>query len=191
MPFDRTVWVHAETGLYESANLFVRRDRFLQVGGFEDWVEADIGRPFGEDVWLGWRLRRAGARTVFAADALVNHAVFSRGPLEYVLDRRRVAYFPRLAARIPELRRSTFFARRFLNARTAAFDAAVAGGAAAILGRSPLPLVAAAPYLWLTARKVHGWRRHAPLVTAADLAADSVGLLSLAWGSIRSRTLLL
>src|SRR4051794_33054615 len=37
-PFDRTLWVTDAWGLFESANLFVRRDTFAALGGFEGWL---------------------------------------------------------------------------------------------------------------------------------------------------------
>src|SRR5687768_9290079 len=76
-PFDRSLWVTRLTGLWETANLFMPRARFDQVGGFEDWLAPD-GRPMGEDVWLGWRIQRSGARTAFCEAALVHHAVFGQ-----------------------------------------------------------------------------------------------------------------
>ena len=57
-----------------------------------------------EDVWLGWRARRAGLATGFASAAVVHHAVFPRSAGEYVAERRRLRHFPALVRRIPELR---------------------------------------------------------------------------------------
>ncbi len=86
-----------------------------------------------------------GARAAFAADALAHHAVFPRGWREYVEERRRLRYFPAMAARVPELREHFFYRRVFLSRRTAAFDLALAGAAGGLLLRSPLPLLAAGP----------------------------------------------
>jgi GT2 family glycosyltransferase len=196
-PFDRTLWVERETGLYETANLFLRRDLFDRVGGFERWL-SDAGAPrgwtnpeLGEDVWLGWRARRAGARSAFCADALVHHAVHRREPAGYVGERHRLRHFPAMAARVPELREQMFFRRWFLSRRTAEFDAALAGVALAAATRSRLPLVAAVPYTRTVARRVKPHRRRAPIVAAVDVAADAVGFVSLAVGSIRNRTFVL
>ena len=196
-PFDRTVWVERETGLYETANLVIRRDLFERIGGFERWLE-DSGPRRGwtnpelaEDVWLGWRARRAGARSAFAPAALVHHAVHRRGAVGYVSERWRARHFPALAARIPELREQFFFARVFLSRRSATFDAAVAGAAVAVLARSPLPLVAAAPYGRHLVRRARPFRRRGPAVAAVELAADAVSAGSLAYGSVRNRSPLL
>ncbi len=116
-PFDRTLWVTEETGLYETANLFVRRS-WLDPG-FEDLIDAD-GRPFGEDVVFAWRAKRRGARTAFAPGALVHHAVFGGTPHGYVRERARDAHFGELAKLVPELRDGFFYRRHFLSRRSAA-----------------------------------------------------------------------
>ena len=189
-PFDRSLWVRGESGLYESANLIVRRELFERLGGFEDWIGAG-GRPIGEDVWLGWRARRAGARTAFAPDALVHHAVVARGAREYVAERRRLEHFPALVARVPELRESLLFGRLFLSPRSAAFDLALAGAAAALAARSRLPLLAAAPYALAIARRALESGPRAPLAAPVEVAADAVGLAALARGTVRERTAVL
>ena len=184
-PWDRTIWVERETGLYETANLFVRREVFERIGGFEVWLEPEIGKPLAEDMWLGWRARRSGARSSFCAEALVHHAVFPRGPLGWLGERRRLRYFPAMAAQMPELRRQFFFARVFLSRRTAAFDLAVAGAALAAARRSPWPLAATLPYTRLLCADALPSRRRAPLVAAVKLAGDALTLASLARGSAR------
>ncbi len=194
-PFDRTIWVDREYGLYETANLFVTRAAFEHVGGFEDWLEARIGKPLAEDVWLGWRIRRSGAPTVFADEAVVEHAVFRRGAGEFVGERVRLFYFPALVAKIPELR-TTFLDRRlYLNRRTRELDLALAGaaGAAALAraGRRGLTLAAlaaAVPYARTAYSSARRWgRREAARVLAAEVAADLVGLGALFAGSVRAR----
>lgn len=190
-PFDRTVSVDGEHGLYETANLFVRRSLFDDLGGFEDWLGARIGKPLAEDLWFGWRARRAGARTAFCDRAVVHHAVFARSALAYAAERTRLVYFPAIAAKMPELRQRFFWRRWFLNRRSAAFDAAVFALAAASRSRSALPLVAAIPYVRLAVRRSRAWGRRAPLVVAGDLAADAVGLLALVVGTVRHRSPLL
>ena len=192
-PFDRTLWVERETGLYETANLTLRRELFERVGGFQRWLE-DAGAPrgwtnpeLGEDVWLGWRARRAGARVDFCPEALVHHAVHARGPSGFVGERRRLRHFPAMTARVPELREQFLFARWFLSSRSAAFDAALLGVGCAATTRSRLPLAAALPYLAMSARRVKVFRRRAPYVAAVDALADLVGFGSLVQGSTTSR----
>ncbi len=189
-PFDRTLWVDSERGFYETANLFVTRATFDRVGGFEEWLRIG-GRPFAEDLWFGWRVVRAGARTRFVPEALVHHAVFPRGPLGFVDERRRLAYFPAVARRVPEFRRRTMFAGVFLSRRSAAFHAAALGVAAGAARRSPVPLVATIPYGVMIGRWARPYRRRAPVVAAVGVVADVVGVAALAYGSVRARTLVL
>ncbi|WP_205698094.1 glycosyltransferase family 2 protein [Conexibacter sp. SYSU D00693] len=189
-PFDRTVGVGQLSHLYETANLFVRRAWFDRVGGFEEgWLLPGRSKELGEDVWLGWRLRRAGARIAYDPAPLVRHAVFPRGPGGYVAERARLRYFPEIVRRIPEMREVFCWHRVFLNRRTAAFDLAVAGLAAAAVTRRPWPALAAAPYARTAWRHAsfRGGRRRGPLVLAVDVAADAVGLGAMALGSMRYR----
>ena len=190
-PFDRTLWIVAETGLYECASLFCRRELFDHVGGFEDWLGARLGKPLAEDAWFGWRARRAGARTAFADAALVHHAVFARSAGGFVAERARLAYFPELARKMPELRGTTFFGPWFASKRSAAFDAALVATAIAARRRSPTPLIGAAPWACLVLGAARRWGRRAPGVAVAEAAADAVGAGALAIGSLRARTMLL
>ena len=191
-PFDRTLWILGDVGLWQTASLFVTRELFDRVGGFEDWLDVGTGKLMAEDVWFGWRARRAGARSAFAAEALAHHAVFPRGPGAYIAERLRAGHFPAIAARMPELRRSMFHRRWFLSRRTAAFDVAAGGAALALIRRSPTPLVATLPYLrlaWRERLRAAGARR--PQVAAVDLAADAVTLAALVRGSVRARSVVL
>ncbi len=164
--FAHSVWVDSETGLYETANLFVRRAWFDRVGGFGAGIPAP-GRPFGEDVLFGWALRRAGARPGFAPDAVVRHAVVPRDRRAQLAEQRRLEHFPSLLREVPELR-ERLFARAFLTRRSAAFDLAVLG----LIARRPW---LALPYLAMRPR---------PL-------ADAVGAAALVYGSMRARTVVL
>jgi glycosyltransferase involved in cell wall biosynthesis len=190
-PFDRTLWVERRSGLWESANVLVRRDLFDALGGFEEWIVPSIGKAFGEDMWLGWRAFRAGAAVAFAPDALVEHAVFERGPVGYAEERRRLRYFPAATARMPELRDAFLHRRYFLNAATMEFDLALLALATAAAGRSWKPAIAAAPFAVRLARRSWPQRRRAPVVAAAEVAAHVVGFYSLALGSVRHRAMVL
>lgn len=184
-PFDRSLWIDHEVGLWETANLFVTRQTFDRVGGFEDWLVPVAGKAMAEDVWFGWRAKRAGARSAFCVEALAYHAVFSRGPGEYISERRRCRHFPEMAAKMPELREAFFTKRLFLTARTAAFDAAVVGATLAIARRKAWPLLAAAPFAKLVQDRM---RHYGVEVAAVDLAADVVTAWSLVAGSVRAGT---
>lgn len=193
-PFDRTLAVTRAHGLFETANLFVKRSLFERLGGFPAGLEEGEpdGGPFGEDAIFGWRARRAGARTGFCAEALAYHEVFARGPAAYVGERARLALFPALAAQVPELRDAFFYRRFFLSERSAAFDLALAGAGFALIADQPLLLATCAPYLRLLARNAGRWgARRGALVALAEAGADVVGAAALVRGSIKSKSLLL
>jgi glycosyltransferase involved in cell wall biosynthesis len=179
-PYDRTLWVVAPWGLFETANLFVRRELFDSLGGFEPWLSPARSKELAEDVWFGWRAVRSGARTGFCEEALVHHAVFERGAGDYVAERLRLRCFPAMAARIPELREAFFWRRAFLTPRSAAFDAALAGVLLAAGSRRAWPLALALPYALIARRRRRAW--------PVDLVADAVGLGALLTGSVRARS---
>ena len=191
MPFDRTVSVAHESGLYETANLFVTRAAFEEVGGFSDWIVPDIAAPFGEDVLFAWQAKRSGAHTAFCHEALAYHAVFPRSAAEQAAERRRCEHFPALAARVPELRDAFFWQRWFLTRRSAAFDLALIGIAATLATRSRMPLTLIAPYLTASLLSVLGWRRHAPRALVGEMMADAVTFAALIKGSATHRALVL
>lgn len=180
-PFDRTVWVSSPGPLFETANLLVRREVFETLGGFPPGLTPGGGKEMGEDVLFGWSARRAGARIAFADRAVVRHAVFPRGPRAFIAERRRLTAFPALVAAVPELRSELCWRRGFLSARTAAFDAAIAG----LIARRP---AAALPYAAMVARDA---RRLGPHAATVRIAADAVGAAALLVGSVRHRTPLL
>lgn len=184
-PLDRTVHFAVDTGLFESANLFVRRARFERAGGFPAGLEPDGTAPFGEDVLFGWAAVRDGARVAFSPGVRVRHAVEPRGAGAFVAERRRLALFPPLVRQVPELRGTFLHRGVFLTERSARFDLAAAGLAAALAARRPWPLLALAPYAALVARDVRSGGRRA---AAAKLAADAVGAVALVRGSVAART---
>lgn len=193
-PFDRTIWVTFEGGLWETANLFIRRELFERLGGFRDQLSPSDGKPLAEDVFLGYSAQRLGARAAFSPSALAYHAVFPRRWPQYVAERRRLAYFPLMARKAPELRGAFLYRQVFLNTRSARLDLGLAGVVFALVARSTIPLLAAGPYL-----RTLQWhsRRSRPIgppavaVAAADLAADLVGLAAMACGSARYGSLVL
>lgn len=195
---DHTITITRESGLYETANLFVRREVYDQVDGFEDWLHVRFGKRLGEDAWFGWKARRAGARTGFSDAALVRHAWIRRGGRAYVLDRARRYYFPALVAKMPELRRTLLVGRVFLLRHTAEFSAAVAGVVGAVaLGVWVAPLAAIPPLLlaWPYLARVGPLAVRMGLpglkFAAVELAADALGMAALIAGSLRYRALVL
>ena len=191
-PFDRTLNVTGPSPLFETANMVVRREIYERVGGFRRPRALSLaaeGDHFGEDVLFGWESIRAGARIAFAPEARVRHEVFPRGPTAYIREAWRLRLFPALVAEAPELA-SRLPLRVFLSRKTALFDLAVAGAAAAARSRRTAPLALGIPYASLRFR---GGRPTPGKLKqdAAFLAADLVGLAALLYGSVRSRRLLL
>jgi GT2 family glycosyltransferase len=73
-PFSHTVCVDALGPRYETCNIFYPRELLDRLGGFDESFGL---RPAAEDTDLAWRAFEAGARAVFAAEAVVYHAVES------------------------------------------------------------------------------------------------------------------
>jgi hypothetical protein len=167
--------------LFESANLFVRRELFERLGGFESWLGPESGKELGEDVWFGWRVRRAGGRVTACAPALVHHEVFPRSASEFVAERWRLRFFPALIRRVPELRRELLYRRLFLNRRAAKFDVALAGFVLAAGTRRPLLAVTAVPYARAVVWDLRGGG--SARVALAQVCADAVGLAAMLVGT--------
>jgi glycosyltransferase involved in cell wall biosynthesis len=188
-PFDHVINVREETGLYETANLFVRREWFERVGGFRPFMNPAQGH-FGEDLVFGWEVRRAGGRTAFAGDAVVYHEVVKRPASAWIRERRRLRLFPEATRAVPELR-SHWFLRIFLSRRSAQFDLALAAVVAAVVTRRPLLVLLALPYARATFRTRQWYRRWVMKQNAAHVVGDLVGLLSLIEGSAKTREVVL
>ena len=187
-PFDRTLSVVGRSPLFEGANLFVRRELFERIGGFESWLGPRRGKELGEDVWFGWRALRSGARIAACDEALVHHVVWPRTASAFVAERWRLRFFPALVRRVPELRQEFLYRRLFLNYRAARFDAALLGLLLTTATRRPALAAAAIPY----ARTLSGDLREPEGVQTAlaQVAADAVGLVAMLAGSVRYGTLL-
>lgn len=183
-PWDRTITVAKLTALYETCNLALPRQLFLEVGGFP--VLAQGPRGFGEDVALGHRAaERSGVR--FCADAVVEHRWLAATYRQHLDGRRRLAGFPALTRQLPTLR-ARLLLRLFLSRRSAACDVAAVGLLGAAAGRRGW-LLAALPWLLLVLQEA-GRRPGRPLpVRMAQVAlADAVATASLLEGSVRTRT---
>jgi hypothetical protein len=125
---------------------------------------------------------------------LAYHAVFARGWDAYVWERWRRRFFPAIVRAAPDLRTRFFYKRWFLDARSARFDLALGGVGTALATRSPIPMLASAPYLRMLlghARSRRSTEASVLVVAAADLAADFVSLVAIVYGSARARTLVL
>jgi glycosyltransferase involved in cell wall biosynthesis len=190
-PWDRTISVAAQSGMWESCNLALPRDLFEAAGGFPVLdLLASKGRGFGEDAALGVAAARiAGGR--WAPSAVVRHRWLPGDFRTYLDGMRRLEAMPALIRRLPELRQHCY-ARLFRNRRSAACDAAVVAIVTAAVVRRASPLLAAVPWLVLTTSAARWrWGRPLPVRAAQEATADLVGLAALVSGSVRARTPLL
>jgi hypothetical protein len=119
--------------------------------------------------------------TAYGPDAVVRHAVFPRGPGEFIAEQRRCRFFPALVREVPELREAFLHRRWFLSSTSAAFDLALAGVACAALTRRPAPLLAGLPYAATLPLS-------RPAEAGAQVAADAVRAAALLMGSMVART---
>jgi glycosyltransferase involved in cell wall biosynthesis len=107
-----------DDGTYPTGNLFISRDRFQAVGGFDERFGLfPWGNPkAGEDTDLVWRARRSGADVTFADDVVVGHQPAPPPRLtQSLLVPVVVQIFPYLVRSIPELRDVKFHRRYFLD----------------------------------------------------------------------------
>ena len=80
--YAKTVNVGGPTPHFETCNVLYPRAVLELVGGFDERYPA----PAGEDSDLGIRSLQAGALRAFAEDAVVDHAVHERKPIEGIRD---------------------------------------------------------------------------------------------------------
>ena len=195
-PWGRSLAVTGPTGLYETANLAVRREALLEVGGFpRDRMLS--GRPFGEDVVFGAAVARLGDFH-FTLDALVHHRVLPGTYDDFLNERRRLVGFPLLLAQVPELRRLGYLGV-FFGKRRAVTDLGITGVLAALVLClalwSPVPLVAALAALpWARVAWRDAWQhpgRPRPFRTLQVMYADVLGFVALLRGSVRARKILI
>lgn len=190
-----------DEGLFPTCNVFYRRSAYEAAGGFDEEAAPRMGFAVGrraarlgggEDVLLGWRVRRAGTYR-FAAGAAVEHQVFPPDPIESLRRALMVFGFPGLVREVPELRDSPVFSRRiFLGRRTRLPVYATA----MLVGARRWRWAAVAVAWWIGARgidlrRMPGSPARKAAALPAELAFDAVAAAALVAGSIRSRTLVL
>jgi len=163
-PFDRTIWITSQVGLWETANLFATRDLFERVGGFEEWLRPRSGKPLAEDVWFAERRRLEYFPAMVRKMPELRHELLTHG----------VFLTDRTAA--------------FDLALTAAITAAWRARAWPLLGTGPYLGALATNARWRVAGRSRG---QVAAVALADVAADAVGLLALLVGSARYRSAIL
>jgi len=105
-PFSRSLRVERMNAAFPTCNMLYPRELLERIGGFDTGT---YGRePGGEDCDLAWRAIEVGARPVFAADAVVRHAVTHPGPLGKLRIAARWTTPMTAYARHPGLRKAQF-----------------------------------------------------------------------------------
>ena len=199
-PLERSIWVLRESGLYETCNVFYRRSAFDHAGGFDSGAGGGLGfRPgrtarhlgMGEDTLLGWRVRRAG-RSVWAPEAVVEHAVFPPDPWDKLRRTWMMGAFPALVREVPELREVLMTRRYFAGSPTRV--PIYAAATLMVAGRPRAALGALALWVGLRAKRLHAHepsRREVLRLLPMDLASDGLAAGVLIAGSVRARRIVL
>lgn len=189
--FRHYVKIERETHLYETANIFYRKDAFEQAGGFPADLHPDSAKPMGgEDVLVAWTVKRNGWRTRFCPDALMYHEVTDLPVWNWVFIKHSFIW-PALLRRVPELR-GYMFQRYFLDRAQALLVLGLAASAAGPLTHGAA-LLSWLPYILFRALEptatLHGPLR--VLRPGPYLLRDLSSFCLLAAGSIRYGSLLL
>ena len=188
----------SEHPTYPTANLFVRREVFLALGGFNESLS--FKDPFDRatecaDSDLAWRIIEEGHERRFDADAIVHHEIENQTLAMWLLEPTRLFLLPELVRRHPQLRGVLLKGRYFFYPRaTVAF--AVVAALMALVVWEPFALVVFAGLLlgwgaWRTRsvdpRRVVEFCVRAPLHVLRLLILN----MTLVYGSIRFRSLVL
>ena len=168
---------------FETCNIAYPRELLERLEGFDE----SFPEPLGEDTDLGWRALAAGARRVFAAEAVVDHAVEDLGRAGHLRRALRGADAVLVFGRHPGLRDQALgggVVRSQVNLRLLL---AVAGIALARRWR-PAALLAL-PYLKLVAGRARSGGD--PTLAVHYLAHDLISLATTARGDLRHRVLVI
>lgn len=198
-PFSQVVAVETFSGNFETSNIAYRRDLLAAVDGFDEEFGGD---SFGEDVDLGWRAIEHGARTAFAADAVVIHDI-KRGPglselRASIRDARRWRHIGRVLHDHPPYRAYRLHRDPFLAPTHPPTLAALLGlGLLARFGprrfRGAVGVGLVIPWLVhrLTIEVRPGSLRNRVAVLPAAFVVDATETLTVVMSGIRHRTLVL
>jgi len=183
--------VEKENFLYETANVFYRREAFESADGFPaDLMPTAKKHMGGEDVALAWNVKRNGWKSAFAADALVFHEVVPLSVWNWVVIKQHFIW-PSLIRSFPELRQFMFCSYFLDKAQASIFLALV--GSVVVVFVHPLGLLLLAPYVLIRgsepSQSLRGPFRL--LRVMAYAGRDVASFVILAAGSIRFRRLLL
>jgi glycosyltransferase involved in cell wall biosynthesis len=203
-PFSRSIEeTHEE--FYPTCNVGYRRSLLDRLDGFDLAYRNAV-----DDTDLAMRARKLGARTTFAADAVVHHAVHQSDYVAFLREKPRWETVPLICRRHPEVRASMHSRFVWRSSHTPAIAAAIglilamAGGAALGAGRGAHPVkwsttalaggILVVPYIRFRTTSVPlpgTGRRQRWLLLPAALLADVYEVAIMVKGSIRYRTIVL
>ena len=189
---------------FDTCNVFYRREAIERAGGFaQDFISFCSERirqpgplarelPFGEDIDLGYRVKRLGYRSTFAEEALVLHHVKPQSVRAWLTEPWGASTYPYIVKKHPEIRKELLCLRYFLNPLTALFDVLLLGCCLAWF-LHPGFLLLGLPYLVAKARQ--GGEHLSLPMRGVRLAGASLRALTifavLLYGSIRYRSLVI
>jgi len=91
-----------DSGFYVTANLFLKKELFMEVNGFEERLK------WGEDTDLVYRLLKINSRIVFSENTRVYHEMEYLDLISYLKYLRNYSYLPLQVKRNPEIRNHLF-----------------------------------------------------------------------------------
>ena len=165
------------TETYPTANLLYRRDAVELVGGFDE----RFGGAAGEDTDLAWRVLENGGTAVFAADALVYHAIHPFGFVDQLRSLPRWGDLVLVVRRHPGVRRLAYRRWFWKRMHTTAVLAAI--------GLLAMPFDRRAGLLALP-HLIRRVRSDGPVVGPQLAVVDLAEVAVMVRGSIRHRALL-
>jgi GT2 family glycosyltransferase len=181
---DWSLWrvVESASPFFEGCNLFSRRSALETTGGFDE----EIGR-YGEDTAAGWRVLEAGWERAFAADAVVVHAVETRGWRWHVRNGFHERNVVHLAAKHPGYRKEAFWRPWAFRQEDAAFALAAVGVLTGLRFRPALAL--ALPYVLL--RRPSYKETNFLLLCLQTPVVDAARIVGHVQGAIENRVLVI
>jgi GT2 family glycosyltransferase len=185
-PFSRFVEVDS-VNLFETCNVFYRRQHLEEVGGFDERFR----RPSGEDTHLGLAVKALGVEPVFAPEALVHHDVRPGNLREALRESLRWADLPLVIRGRPGARRELVHRWVFWKGTHPPAILAGVGILLALRWRPALVLVAPWVHHRLKVTPVCDDPRKALKALPGALALDLCEVATMARGSWRHRTILL
>jgi glycosyltransferase involved in cell wall biosynthesis len=183
---------------FPTANLFLRRETFLALGGFD--TSLSFRDPWDRatecaDTDLAWRIIKTGAERRFLPETVMFHELEEQGWMLWMLEPTRLFVLPELIRRHPELRRQLLHFGLIFDRRSFIVTLTLLLTALLMLW---WPWVLLVPLLAALARAV--WRRGTatPAAVLEQMGVSLMNLprllmvsLSLLYGSIRFRSLVL